>query len=60
MSMSDEAVEEIGPSGVEVIERVQEPMTEEVMRELNARVDLDKQKPEDVATAYLEESGFLE
>ena len=60
MSMSYEAVEEIGPEGVDVIERVQEPMTEEVMRELNARVDLDKQEPEDVATQYLEESGFIE
>ena len=60
MTMSDEAVEAIGPEGVEIIERVQEPMTEEVMRELNARVDLDKQKPEDVATQYLQESGFIE
>ena len=60
MTMSDEAVETIGPEGVEVIERVQEPMTEEVMRELNARVDLDKEKPEDVATQYLQEAGFIE
>ena len=60
MTMRDEAVEEIGPEGVEVIERVQEPMTEEVMRELNARVDLDKEKPEDVATEYLQEAGFIE
>ena len=60
MTLSEEAFEAIGPEGVEVIERVQEPMTEEVMRELNARVDLDKQEPEDVATAYLQESGFTE
>ncbi len=60
MSMSDEAVEEIGPEGVDVIERVQEPMTEDVMRELNARVDLDKQEPEDVATEYLQEAGFID
>ena len=60
MTMRDEAVDAIGPEGVEVIERVQEPMNEEVMRELNARVDLDKQKPEDVATQYLQESGFIE
>lgn len=60
MTISDEAVEEIGPAGTEVIERVQEPMTEDVMRELNARVDLDKEKPEDVATQYLQESGFIE
>jgi glycine betaine/choline ABC-type transport system substrate-binding protein len=60
MSMRDEAAEEIGPEGIEVIERVQEPLTEEVMRELNARVDLDKQKEEDVATQYLKEAGFIE
>jgi len=60
MTMSNEAVERIGPEGVEVIERVQVPMTEEVMRELNARVDLDKEEPEDVAMQYLEASGFIE
>lgn len=60
VTMRDEAVETIGPAGVEIIERVQEPMTEEVMRELNARVDLDKEKPEDVATQYLQEAGFIE
>jgi len=60
MTMSDETVERIGPAGVEVIERVQEQMTEEVMRELNARVDLDKEKPEDVATQYLQASGYIE
>ena len=29
------------------------------MQELNARVDIDKQKPEDVAKAYLESAGFI-
>ncbi|MEO6497101.1 MAG: glycine betaine ABC transporter substrate-binding protein [Solirubrobacteraceae bacterium] len=43
-----------------VIEQVQEGLTTEVMQELNSRVDLDKEKPADVATAYLTESGFLE
>ena len=33
-------------------------LTDEVMQELNARVDLDKQTPEDVAGQYLEESGL--
>ena len=60
MTMRNDAVERIGPEGVEIIERVQEPMTEEVMRELNARVDLDKEEPEDVATQYLQEAGFIE
>ena len=60
LSMRNDAVERIGPEGVEVIEQVQEPLTEEVMRELNARVDLDKEEPEDVATQYLQEAGFIE
>jgi len=60
LSMRDETAEEIGPEGIEIVESVQEPMTEEVMRELNARVDLDKEKPEDVATQYLQEEGFIE
>jgi glycine betaine/choline ABC-type transport system substrate-binding protein len=29
------------------------------MQELNSRVDLDKQKPADVAKDYLTESGYL-
>ena len=60
LSMRDETAEEIGPEGIEIVESVQEPMTEDVMRELNARVDLDKEKPEDVATQYLQEEGFIE
>jgi len=31
-----------------------------VMRELNSRVDLDKQEPEQVAGDYLKELGFTE
>ena len=32
---------------------------EPVMQELNARVDLDKEKPEDVAHDYLVEGGYI-
>lgn len=42
-----------------VVEQVQEGLSTEVMQELNSRVDLDKQKPEDVAKAYLTESGYI-
>ena len=59
LSMRDDAAEAIGPEGIEVVERVQEPLTDEVMRELNARVDLDREKPEDVAADYLREAGFI-
>jgi glycine betaine/choline ABC-type transport system substrate-binding protein len=60
LSMRDQAAEAIGPEGIDVVERVQEPLTDEVMRELNARVDLDRQEPADVAADYLQEAGFLE
>ena len=43
----------------EVIAQVQEGLTDEVMQELNARVDLDKKTPEQVATEYLRESGLI-
>ncbi len=57
--IKNEKLKEIGPEGQEVLERVQEPLTEEVMQELNSRVDLDKQEPAKVAADYLKESGFV-
>jgi len=30
-----------------------------VMQELNARVDIDKQKPEEAAKSYLQQAGFV-
>ena len=56
--IKDEALKKIGPEGQKVIEEVQKPLTEKVMGELNSRVDLDKQEPEEVAAAYLKEAGF--
>jgi glycine betaine/choline ABC-type transport system substrate-binding protein len=38
---------------------VQEGLTDVVMQELNARVDLDKKTPEQVAEEYLRESGLI-
>jgi glycine betaine/choline ABC-type transport system substrate-binding protein len=58
--VKSDVLEKLGPDAQDVIERVQEPLTEEVMQELNSRVDLDKKKPEDVAVEYLQESGFIE
>lgn len=57
---SAEGIEKLGENGQEIVERVQEPLTEEVMRELNSRVSLDKEEPEAVAEQYLTESGFIE
>jgi glycine betaine/choline ABC-type transport system substrate-binding protein len=58
-NVRDEALQNLGPDGQKVIEDVQKPLTEKVMQELNARVDVDKQKPEAVAKAYLQSAGFI-
>ena len=60
MLVRNNTLKKIGPEGQEVIEQVQKPLTERVMRELNSRVDLDKQEPEKVAADYLREAGFTQ
>ena len=49
----------LGPDAQKVIEQVQQPLTNEVMGELNSRVVLDKKTPKEVATEYLKEAGFV-
>ncbi|MBN1529547.1 MAG: hypothetical protein JW895_10835 [Thermoleophilaceae bacterium] len=56
----DDVVKEAGPDMPKVIAQVQEGLTDEVMSELNARVDLDKKTPEQVAGEYLSETGLVE
>ncbi len=58
-AMRNDALQKVGPEGQEVIERVQKPLTEKVMQELNARVDVDKAKPADAARQYLQSAGFV-
>ena len=55
----NEVLERLGPDAPKVVESVQRGLTEEVMQELNSRVDLDKQKPEKVAADYLREAGYV-
>ena len=55
-----ETVQEAGPDYQETIELVQEGLTEEVMQELSARVDIDKQTAAETATQYLQEEGYIE
>jgi glycine betaine/choline ABC-type transport system substrate-binding protein len=57
-AIRNEALKNIGPEGQKVIEDIQKPLTEKVMQELNARVDIDKKKPEEVASEYLKQAGF--
>jgi glycine betaine/choline ABC-type transport system substrate-binding protein/ABC-type proline/glycine betaine transport system permease subunit len=55
----EDLADEAGPEIEDVVSQVQEGLTDEVMQELNARVDLDKKTPEEVATEYLQESGLI-
>jgi osmoprotectant transport system substrate-binding protein len=55
----DEIAEKAGPDLPKVLAQIQEGLTDEVMQELNARVDLDKETPQQVAQAYLQESGLV-
>ena len=57
---SREAADEAGADLGETVELIQEGLTLETMQELNARVDIDREQPADVAAAYLSESGYVE
>ena len=50
--------EEAGPDYEKTILQVQEGLTLQVVQELDARVELEKETPKQVATEYLEEEGF--
>jgi osmoprotectant transport system substrate-binding protein len=56
----DQTVEQAGPDLEKVVGQVEEGLTNEVMSELNARVDLDKKTPKQVATEYLKETGLVD
>ena len=59
--VTDEAtVQKAGPDYEATIEKVQKGLTLPVIQELNARVDVDKQDPADVATQYLKEEGYIQ
>jgi glycine betaine/choline ABC-type transport system substrate-binding protein len=53
-------VDKAGPDYQATIEKVQQGLTLPVMQELNARVDIDKEDPADVATQYLTEEGYIQ
>jgi osmoprotectant transport system substrate-binding protein len=55
----DEVLKEAGSKFSEVVGLVNRDLTAEVMQELNARVDLDKETPKQVATEYLQETGLI-
>jgi glycine betaine/choline ABC-type transport system substrate-binding protein len=58
-TIRDEAAKKLGPEGQKVITDVQKYMTAEIMQELNARVDIDKEEQATVAADYLKNFGFV-
>ena len=58
-AVRNESLKNLGAEGQKVIEDVQKPLTDKVMQELNARVDIDKQKPAEAAKSYLQQAGFV-
>lgn len=50
--------EKAGPDYEETIVQVQKGLTLEVMQELDARVELEKQTPKEAAAAYLKSAGY--
>jgi glycine betaine/choline ABC-type transport system substrate-binding protein len=55
-----QVVDKAGPDLQKTVESVQKGLTEKVVRELNARVDVDREEPSKVARAYLKESGYIQ
>ena len=51
--------EEAGPDYEKTILRVQEGLDLEVVQELDARVELEKETPKEAAKAYLESAGYV-
>ena len=58
-TVRDAAAKQLGPEGQKVITDVQKYMTEDIMQELNARCDLEKQEPKAVAAEYLKNFGYV-
>jgi glycine betaine/choline ABC-type transport system substrate-binding protein len=52
-------VAKAGPDYEKTIVQVQEGLTLQVMQELNARVELEKQSAKEAAAAYLKEAGYI-
>jgi glycine betaine/choline ABC-type transport system substrate-binding protein len=52
-------VDKAGPDMQKTIQLVQQGLTDTVMRELNARVDVDRETPRQAAKEYLKETGYI-
>jgi osmoprotectant transport system substrate-binding protein len=57
--MRKEVADKAGPDLEKTIRLLNSQLTDENMQELNARVDLDKKSPAEVAKEYLQETGLV-
>ncbi len=57
--MKTATADKAGPDLAKTIDLIQKPLTDDAMQELDARVDLDKKEPAEVAKEYLSETGLV-
>jgi osmoprotectant transport system substrate-binding protein len=57
--MRKDVADKAGPDLAKTLQLLQNDLTDEAMQELNARVDLDKKDPGEVAGEYLRETGLI-
>jgi osmoprotectant transport system substrate-binding protein len=57
--MRKDVADKAGPDLPKTLQLLQNDLTDEAMQELNARVDLDKKDPGEVAGEYLRETGLI-
>ncbi len=57
--MKKETADQAGPDLAKTLDLIQKPLTDDAMQELDARVDIDKKDPAEVAKEYLSETGLV-
>jgi osmoprotectant transport system substrate-binding protein len=57
--LKDATAQKAGSDLAKVVDMLQKPLTDDAMQELDARVDLDKKTPAEVAKEYLSETGLV-
>ena len=57
--MKQETATKAGADLSKVLDQLQKPLTDDAMQELDARVDIDKKDPAEVAKEYLSETGLV-
>jgi osmoprotectant transport system substrate-binding protein len=57
--MKQETATKAGADLPKVLDLIQKPLTDDAMQELDARVDIDKKEPAEVAKEYLSETGLV-